>query len=114
MNLRPGQLFTNELELSILQVLSKRYPFLLSEIHDLHVLSRKYTGVGCYTEFLFDEEYVDNEIQQLLLPENICLPSVQNGMTAVLLCVRNHPILLEIVTYQEAWDGTFEGFSISE
>ena len=50
--MKPGQLYPNELELAILEELAREEPALISHLEELHVLSRKYTGVGCYTEFL--------------------------------------------------------------
>ena len=107
--MRPGQLHPNELELAILERLAQDNPWLQGPFTMLHVLSRKYTGVGCYTEFLCEVlERPDDPSPGLHLE----VSGVPLGMVAVLFCHGTSPKCLELCTYgSDHWDGTFESFS---
>ena len=114
----PGQLTPNEFELAILQRIGAGHPALLPFIPKLHVMSRKYTGVGSFTDFLVERDsppsHPDLGDQALGLDAELILPGVPNGMGAVLFCTAGCPNCLETYTYgADKWDGTFEGFSLS-
>jgi hypothetical protein len=81
------------------------------------VLSREFTGVGSFTRFGSESSQRDPELgdQQLGLDGIIVVPSVPNGMGAVLVCTDGRPTMLETFTYgDELWDGTFANFSIQQ
>ena len=111
--MRPGQLHPNELEVAILERLARDEPRLQGPFDALRVLSREYTGVGCYTTFLCNKESEELDIpfQQVYLH----MPGVPLGMVAALECRGTSPDFLELCTHgNDYWDGTFEGFSFME
>lgn len=111
--MRPGQITPNELEIAILKRMAVDVPALNMFIGQLHVLSRKYTGVGSYTDFRIDAESGDLPAGYLGLHALICVPNVPSGMGAVLSTENGQPEFLEIFTYgEELWDGLFAGFTI--
>ena len=114
--MRPGQIEPNELELAILRSFGRISPGLLAHIdHGLHVLARKFTGVGLYTEFHHEPRVGALEQQLGLNHAAIHLPHVPSGLGAVLSCSGDYPTCLELFTYgDELWDGTYDGFSIHE
>jgi hypothetical protein len=113
-NLEPSQRAPNAFESAVLHEFSKAYPTHFPNIQSFHVLSRKYTGVGCLIEFSRQEQFAESTIEQFVLQRDIFIPILKNGLMAVLLISENIPISLEIVSYDEPWDGTFEGFEIHE
>lgn len=112
--MRPGQLQPNELECAILERIARNEPWLQGPFSSLHVLSREYTGVGGYTNFLCDVPEAAGDPFPGLKPL-IRVPGVPNGMGAVLTCHGTKPKCLELFTYgDDCWDGTYEGFSFEE
>lgn len=113
--MRPGQLKPNEFERAILDLLVIQSPAIGESLESLHVLSREFTGVGSFTNFRCGESDVGMPERQIGLNASIHMPSVANGMGAVLFCKGDQPACLEIYTYgEEHWDGFYEGFSIEE
>jgi hypothetical protein len=113
--MRPGQLDVNDLERAILERLARDRPSLLPLIPRLHVLSREYTGVGSYTNFRYPERLPHVGNDRIGLHGHIEMPSVPNGLGAVLFLKNDLPHCLEIYTYgSELWDGAHSGFSIVE
>ena len=111
--MRPGQVEPNELEMAVMFRIAEQYPTIRPFLESLHVLSRKYTGVGSFTEFLADPSAEAAIERQLDLQALISMPGVPNGMGAVLYCRDARPTCLETFTYgDDHWDGRFDGFSI--
>lgn len=109
--MRPGQIRPNEFELAVLERFAKDEPWLKGPFDSLHVLSRKFTGVGCFTSFVCNE-VGDVESQAPGLRALIHMPGVPNGMGAVLFCKGTSPECLELYTYgDDHWDGVYDGFS---
>lgn len=50
--MHPGQREPNECEVAILERIAAEYPPLRTQLEHLHVLSREFTGVGSFTNFL--------------------------------------------------------------
>jgi hypothetical protein len=110
--MRPGQLTPNELELAILQRLARKVPGLEDVIPRLHVLSRKFSGVGSYTNFN-PVETVAVASAPVGLHQPIVMPGLTNGLDAILFFDGNRVKSLEIATFgSEPWDGAYQGFSI--
>ena len=111
--MRPGQLTPNEFEMAVLARIAQKNPSLEPKIHALHVLSRKFTGVGCYTDFLVSESAPEHEDQSFGFDELISMPGVQNGMGATLNCKGEEPERLEIYAFgNDHWDGVYDGFNL--
>ena len=111
--MRPGQLTPNDLELAILDRIGIKEPSMGGSIQHLHVLSRKFTGVGSFTKFRYDESVTGSGERQLVLDVLINMPGVPNGMGAILFCRGDQPECLEVYTYgNDHWDGVYDGFSI--
>ena len=109
----PGQIQPNEFELAILNRLATKEPSIHKSLGQLEVLSREYTGVGGYTNFLIRDSSPDAFEQRIGLDELITMPSVPNGMGAVLFCKGGRPQCLEVFTFgDERWNGVFDGFHI--
>jgi hypothetical protein len=107
--MRPGQLEPNEFELTILERMATRHPALREHLGQLHVLSRNFTGVGCFTTFVC----VDSDSKSVIHMDGLVhVPTVPNGLGAVLFCRGGHPECLEVFSFGEPWDGTFDGFSL--
>jgi hypothetical protein len=111
--MRPGQTTPNDFELAILKRVALQNPSIPKSIQQLHVLSRDFTGVGCFARFKCDESKPGSSVRHVSLTELINMPSVPNGMGAVLVCKGDQPECLEIFTFGDGhWDGTYNGFSI--
>lgn len=113
--LRPGQPTPNELELAILRKLAEKNELPRPPFEHYHVLSRKYTIVGSYTNFHWADIARDDQVTggRLDLEVAINVPGLEYGLGAILWFNKGLPASLEIFAYcEERWDGTFEGFSI--
>ncbi len=113
--MKPGQLHPNEFEIAILERMAEEAPSVRSQIKGLHVLSRKYTGVGSFTHF---SEIVKTSLYigagPLSMDASILMPGVEHGMGALLFFDNGLPTFLEIFTFgDDAWDGDHAGFSLS-
>ena len=112
--MHPEQHQPNELECAILERIAQDEPWLQGPFASLHVLSREYTGVGSYTNFMCDLPDSEDDPFPGLKPL-VRVPGVPNGMGAVLYCRRTLPKCLELFTYgDDPWDGTYEGFMLEE
>jgi hypothetical protein len=94
MSMRPGQLEPNEFEIALLKRFAARDPSLC--LDSLHVLSRKFTGVGSFTQFLCDGSGETKWDRVLHLGAIISMPSVPSGLAAILFCTGSQPNCLEI------------------
>ena len=112
-SMRPGQIQPNDFERAILDRLAIKIPTIHKSLDQLHVLSREYTGVGGYTNFLNGDPSGDASDQQIGLDDLITMPGVPNGMGAVLFCKGGRPQCLEVFTYgDDRWDGVYDRFEI--
>jgi len=111
--MRPGQLTPNSFELAILRFIATKQPSIVESIARLHVLSREFTGVGSFTKFHLEEVASEVPKQHIELDALIKVPSVPNGMGAVLFCKGGKPEVLEVYTFgEDHWDGVHDGFFI--
>lgn len=112
--MRPGQVQPNELELAVLNRIANQEPSIREWFTDLRVLSREYTGVGCFTRFQTVQSLTMGE-RQLALNALIRVPGVSGGLGAMLSCEDGRPKCLEMFTYgNEHWDGLYDGFSLED
>jgi hypothetical protein len=113
--MRPGQLEPNEFERAILRRLARQEPSLGESLERLHVLSRQFTGVGSFTRFKCGDSIPDTPQRPVALDALIRMPGVPNGMGAVLFCIGDQPVCLEVYAYgDDLWDGVYDGFSFEE
>ena len=111
--MRPGQREPNAFERAILTQIAAEHSALHPHIKRLHVLSREFTGVGSFTNFLCEDFGAVIAEQQLGLNGLITMPDLPYGMGAVLFCRDYRPKCLETFTYGDAhWDGVSDTFSI--
>ena len=111
--MRPGQIQPNDFELAILDRLAIKEPSIHKSLGQLHVLSREYTGVGGYTNFVNGNSSASSSDQQIGLDDMITMPGVPSGMGAVLFCTGGYPRFLEVFTFgDDRWDGVYDGFAI--
>jgi hypothetical protein len=111
--LRPGQVEPNGLELAILARIARDEDSRALELGAMHVLSREYTGVGCFTKCPCDEAAGPRE--HVGLGAVIRVPGVAHGLGAVLFLRGACPDELEVYTFGgERWDGVHDEFSIED
>ena len=104
---------TTELEAAILERLAKEHGIPALAQSRLHVLSRKFTGVGSFTEFRLGTAPFVLSGGPLSLGASISVSGVPNGLGAVLFMEAGHPKCLEVFAFgEELWDGTTDGFKI--
>jgi hypothetical protein len=107
----PGQITTTELETAILERLAKERGIPALAQMQLHVLSRKFTGVGSFTEFRQGAALPDLSDGPLSLGAIISVPGVPHGLSAVLFVKAGYPKCLEVFAFgEELWDGAADGF----
>jgi hypothetical protein len=83
-------------------------PFSLA---DLHVLSRKYTGVGSFTTFLVrNHPKAGRKILQT--SAMIRMPSLKHGLGFMAFYEGEELVLETFTCGDEKWDGVFEGFEL--
>ena len=111
--MRPGQITPTELETAILERIAKEHPTLASLLGQLHLLSREFTGAGCYTTFAAIQPTPDLPDGYLSTEALVMVSGLSNSLGAVLACEAGCPKCLEIYTYgDELWDGDSDGFTI--
>jgi len=112
-NMRPERVTPNEFERALLDRIGESEPRLRDALAKLHVLSREFTGAGCFTTFRCDAA-AEEERWCVGLDDLVTVPGVPSVLGAVLCCRGSQPDFLEIFTYGEArWHGTFEGFGFN-
>jgi hypothetical protein len=103
----------NEFEVAILERLASREPSIKDSLGALHVLSRRLTGAGSFTNFEPEESTAASADMRVGLDVIAKVPGVPNGLGALLFCRDGKPVCLEIFTFgDDRWDGNYDGFSI--
>jgi len=112
--MRPGQLEPNDFEMAILRRMAVSEPWLAKCLDHLHVLSREFTGVGCFTNFKSVGDLGPRE-RLVGLRGFIKMPGVPHGLFATLFCQDTDPVCLEIASCgDDLWDGVYDGFTFDE
>jgi len=108
--MRPGQLHPNEFEVALVERLLEEnaLPFSLS---DLHVLERKYTGVGSFTAFLVQNHSKPGR-KILQTSTVIRMPNLKHGLGFMAFYKGEELVLETFTSGGEKWDGVFEGFEL--
>jgi len=108
-----GQETPNALEVAVLRRIGEGAPSIRELIGGLRVQSRKYTGVGCFTEFECAGAPDAPRESPLRMNGLIRMRVVANGMGALLWCRLGRPHCLELYTFgDDAWDGSFDEFEL--
>lgn len=104
----------NDLELSLIEALTSKYPQLQSHLPFLKVSQRKATGEGLNVTL----EYVDfnNEFDDTNAlfsnGENIEIKGLKEGLSYVIDVTMGQITSIEFSTYNEKWDGKLTDFKI--
>ena len=106
----------NELELTLLEALTTKYPQLQSHIPYLKVAERKLTATGLdvnldYIDF--NDEFDDTNAL-FSNGENIQVKGLREGLSYVIDVTVGQITSIEFSTYNEKWDGKFTDFKIVE
>lgn len=110
MSTEPKDPVPNAFETAVLEAMARESPSLILDVQHLQVRSRKYSGVGSYTDFVCDEP---GERESVSLKASIAVPGVPSGMGAVLYYRGRRPACLETFTCgNDFWTGASEGFSV--
>jgi hypothetical protein len=96
----------NNLEIAILKAIvnenSNKYPFLLEHINYIHVASREFTGVGMYTNFGYNKNFDNKNIDTLVSSAKSLFIEGFNYDISYVLSISNGKIhFLEIVTNED-------------
>jgi hypothetical protein len=103
----------NKFEVEVLEHIAQSNPCLNDFIGNLRVSERKFTGCGSYTDFETGSAAINIPNDDFTLDGLISMPGIKNGMGATLFVKDNYISFLEIYVFGgEAWDGTFEDFSL--
>ncbi len=107
----------NELELSLLNGLTEKYPSLKSHLSYLKVAERKMTSTGMSVNFEYtntDEQItIEEDINALFSNgENIQVKNLKKGLGYVIDITGGKIEYIEFTTYGESWNGKFDDFKI--
>jgi hypothetical protein len=103
----------NEFELAILEKLSSDYPGIKSHIPYLRIASRKLTGVGMYIDFVYEEspEILDPIPHAYLSTRDFLkMEGLRDGLINDITLTNGRIDTIELVTYDEPWDGIIRKF----
>lgn len=107
----------NSLEKAILEEIFQENGFLISEhFPQLRVKSREYSGVGVFTHFNYSKEpnnLIENK-EPLSTNKLIKLDKREADIQDVLFFEGGLISMLELVTWNDSWDGKYETFDILE
>jgi hypothetical protein len=100
----------NKLELSILERLAVKYPFIKEHIPFLKVDSRENTGVGMYVNLIYNNPSnknlnVGEQNSAISTNETIEIAGLKYGLGYEVDITEGKIKFIELVTYGEEWDG---------
>ena len=106
----------NELELTLLEGLTSKYPQLKPHIPHLTVVERKNTGNGLNVNFEYKDYNAEPDDTNALFSngENIEVKGLKEGLSYVIDVTFGKITSIEFSTYNEKWDGKFTDFKIVE
>jgi len=103
----------NNFELEILEKIGSEYPFLYSHIPLLMVSSRKRTGIGMYIHFSYmDGDFLPIPAKHIALSSkfHLNMEGLNRGLNYEISPSDGRIDFIELVTYDEAWDGEIRKF----
>lgn len=106
----------NNLETTLLNGLTEKYPSLKSHLPHLRVTKRQISGFSLYVYFSYVDFSEEPEMVNALFSngEKIEIPSLKDGLSYVIDVTAGLIEHLEFSTYKENWDGTFGNYKIVE
>lgn len=106
----------NELELTLLQGLTTKYPQFVSHISHLTVAERKLTGTGMNVELTYEDFNGEFDETNALFSngENIAIKGLKEGLSYVIDITVGQITSIEFSTYNEKWDGKLTDYTILE
>ena len=106
----------NELELTLLQGLTTKYPQFVSHISYLTVAKRKLTGTGMNVELTYEDFNGEFDETNALFSngENIAIKGLKEGLSYVIDITVGQITSIEFSTYNEKWDGKLTDYTILE
>ncbi len=106
----------NELELTLLEGLTSKYPQLKSHIPHLKVTERKNTGTGLNINLEYKDFSGEFDDTNALFSneENIDIKGLKDGLNYVIDITLGQITSIEFSTYNEKWNGKFTDFKIVE
>jgi hypothetical protein len=108
----------NTFEIDLLTRLSKAYPDLQLHISVLSVKSRELTGVGMYVNLEYENRIripsLDVSLSAISTSESILIPSLAYGLCYEVAITDGWLDFIEIVSYNEPWNGSLDGYSFEE
>lgn len=116
--------YINKLEFAILQEIFKHninkanISYLLKQIPFISIKKREFTGVGLFIFFEFEPNYpfkIDNEIRMSLSSSKPLKFDTFNEYFSYELDISNGKLnYIEIVTYKDGWDGSYNSFGFED
>jgi len=106
----------NDLELTLLNGLTEKYPSLKSHLPHLKVSKREISGFSLYVYFSYVDFNEEPEMINSLFSnaEKIEIPALKEGLSYVIDVTAGMIEHIEFSTYKEKWDGTFGEYRIVE
>lgn len=106
----------NDLEITLLNGLTTKYPSLKSHIPHLKVEQREITGAGMCVNLVYTNFNGESEDINALFSngEIIEVENLKNGLCYVIDVTGGKIEFIELVTYGENWNGQFTDFKIVE
>lgn len=109
----------NELEISLLETFVLSFPFFKTHLSKLNVIEREATGVGMFIRFsylnldgiTFEDQYKNTGLAS---NHNIQLNNLEFGLAYEIGITDSKIDFIELVTYGEDWDGTYNAFKIEK
>ncbi len=105
----------NDLEITLLERISLKYPSIKKHIPFLEVSGREFTGVGmyvnfCYTKSIDDIPKLEISDGSLSTNENINIDGLKYGLGYEVDITNGMIKFIELITYGEEWNGEFRDY----
>ena len=106
----------NELEKTLLEGLTNKYPQFTPHIPHLKVSERKLTGIGMNVEIVYEDfnDEFDDTNALFSNGKNIEVKGLKEGLSYVIDVTAGQITSIEFSTYNEKWDGKLTEYKILE
>lgn len=105
-----------DLEKTLLNGLTQKYPSLKSHLSHIKVSKREISGFSLYVHFSYVDFNEETEVINALFSngEKIEIPTLKEGLSYVIDITSGIIEHIEFSTYKEKWDGTFGEYRMVE